>query len=98
MALITKKKIIYPINEPLRGYLREHERERSAIKYADLTRYSSAIPLYDNEGKDTLWETVLYDQADIEHIHHELKMVYSNLKSAGQIEIIDHLFIDRIDI
>ena len=25
-------------------------------------------------------------------------MVYSNLKSAGQIEVIDHLFIDRIDI
>ena len=98
MALITKKKIIYPINSTLRGYLQEHERERPAIKYADLTRYSSSIPLYDNEGKDTLWETVLYDRSELEHIHTDLKMVYSNLKSAGQIEIIDHLFIDRIDI
>ena len=98
MALITKKKIIYPINEPLRNYLFEHERERSGIRYADLTRYSSSIPLYDNDGKDTLWETVLFDQADLVHIHADLKMVYSNLKSAGQIEIIDHLFIDRIDI
>ena len=98
MALISKKKIIYPINEPLRSYLKDHERERSAIKYTDLTRYRTSIPLYDNEGNDTLWETVLYDPAEIEHIHSDLKMVYSNLKSAGQIEIIDHLFIDRIDI
>lgn len=98
MALITKKKIIYPVNEPLRNYLREHERETTSLKYSDLTRYSSSIPLYDNAGKDTLWETVLYDQADTTHIHADLKMVYSNLKSVGQIEIIDHLFIDRIDI
>ncbi len=98
MALITKKKIIYPINEALRAYLHEQERETTAIKYSDLTRYSSSIPLYDNTGKDTLWETVLYSPSDVDHIHRSLKMVYSNLKSAGQIEIIDHLFIDRIDL
>jgi hypothetical protein len=98
MALISKKKIIYPVNDQLRGYLRQQERESDAIDYDDLMRYSNSIPLYDNKGKDTLWETVLYDQAEIEHIHKNLKMVYSNLKSAGHIEIIDHLFIERIDI
>jgi hypothetical protein len=98
MALITKKKIIYPVNEPLREYLRQQERENPAIRYRDLTRYSNTIPLYDNAGRDTLWETVLYHQSEIDHIHKSLKMVYSNLKSAGQIEVIDHLFIDRIDI
>lgn len=98
MALITKKKIIYPINEPLREYLKHQERETKAISYSDLNRYSSSIPLYDNAGKDTLWETVLYSPAEVEHIHKSLKMVYSNLKSAGHIEVIDHLFIDRIDL
>jgi hypothetical protein len=98
MALITKKKLIYPINEPLREFLKHQERESDAICYDDLTRYSNSIPLYDHNGKDTLWETVLYDQAEVEHIHKNLKMVYSNLKSAGQIEVIEHLFIDRIDI
>jgi len=98
MALITKKKLIYPINEELRTYLRQQERESPAICYDDLTRYSNSIPLYDNTGKDTLWETVLYDQSEIEHIHKNLKLVYSNLKSAGQIEVIEHLYIDRIDI
>jgi hypothetical protein len=98
MAMITKKKLIYKINEPLREYLRHQERESTAICYDDLKRYSNSIPLYDHTGKDTLWETVLYDQSEVEYIHKSLKLVYSNLKSAGQIEVIDHLFIDRIDI
>lgn len=98
MALISKKKLIYPINDPLRDYLRQQQREKQAINYTDLTRYSSAIPLYDKNGKDTLWETVLYAPSDVEHIHRNLKIVYFNLKSAGQIEVIDHLFIDRIDL
>jgi len=98
MALITKKKLIYPINEALRDYLKQQEREADAIAYDDLTRYSNSIPLYDQKGIDTLWETVLFDQSEMDNIHLKLKMVYSNLKSAGQIEIIDHLFIDRIDL
>jgi hypothetical protein len=98
MAMISKKKLIYPINEPLRDYLRQQERVSESLCYDDLKRYSSSIPLYDQSGKDTLWETVLYDQSEIEHIHQSLKMVYSNLKSGGQIEVIEHLYIDRIDI
>ena len=98
MAMISKKKLIYPINEPLRDYLRQQERVSESLCYDDLKRYSTSIPLYDQSGKDTLWETVLYDQSEIEHIHKSLKMVYSNLKSGGQIEVIEHLFIDRIDI
>ena len=75
MALITKKKIIYPVNAELRDYLKHQERESEAIRYDDLTRFSNSIPLYDNAGKDTLWETVLYDQSEIEHIHKNLKLV-----------------------
>ena len=98
MALITKKKLLYPINEQLRSYLADRERNSDAIDYEELTRYTSAIALYDSQGEDTLWETVLFSPSDMESIHLQLKMVYSNLKSSGQVEVIDHLFIDRIDI
>lgn len=98
MALITKKKVIYPINDQLREYLVHQERESEAISYDDLTRYNNSIPLYDHNGKDTLWETILFDQNDVEQIHLSLKQVYSHLKSGGQIDVIDHLYIDRIDI
>ncbi|MCF6361074.1 MAG: hypothetical protein L3J29_09980 [Cyclobacteriaceae bacterium] len=98
MALITKKKVLYPINDPLRAYLADHERNTDAIDYEELTRYNSSIALYDSHGVDTLWETVLFAPSDMESIHQQLKMVYSNLKSSGRLEVIDHLFIDRIDI
>ncbi len=98
MALITKKKLLYPINAPLRSYLADHERNADAIDYEELTRYTSAIALYDSHGTDTLWETVLFAPSDMESVHLQLKMVYSNLKSSGRVEVIDHLFIDRIDI
>jgi len=98
MALITKKKLLYPINDELRSYLEDHERNYAAIDYEELTRYTSAIALYDSHGVDTLWETVLFSASDMESIHVQLKKVYSNLKSSGQVEVIDHLFIDRIDI
>ncbi len=98
MALITKKKLIYPINDVLRSYLRNQERDAEAICYQELTRFRTTIPLYDKHGQDTLWETVLYEQSEIDHIHQSLKMVYSNLKSAGHIDVIKHLFIERIDI
>lgn len=98
MALITKKKILFPVNDALRAYLNEHERSSDAIDYEELARYSSSIPLYDSSGVDTLWETVLYAHNDMEGIHRQLKTVYANLTSSGNVEVIDHLFIDRIDI
>lgn len=98
MALITKKKVIYPINDQLREYLVHQERESEAICYDDLTRYTNSIPLYDHNGKDTLWETVLFDQREVTQIHNSLRHVYSHLKSGGKVDVIEHLYIDRIDI
>lgn len=98
MALITKKKLLYPVNGQLRAYLADHERNVDAIDYKELTRYNNTIALYDSQGVDTLWETVLFAPSDMGSIHLHLKKVYSNLKSSGKVEVIDHLFIDRIDI
>lgn len=98
MALITKKKLLYPINDELRAYLEDHERNSEAIDYEELTRFNNSIPLYDSHGVDTLWETVLFAPSEMESVHQQLKKVYSNLESSGNVEVIKHLFIDRIDI
>ncbi len=99
MAIISKKKKIYQVGPPLRKYLKNQNREiRLPITYDDLHRYNSSIALIDKNGKDTLWETVLYSQSEMESIHYSLKKIYAQLKSAGDVSVIDHLYIDRIDL
>lgn len=99
MAIISKKKNIYPIAEPLRKYLKNQNREIDLpITYEDLHRFSSSIALIDKNGKDTLWETVLYSQYEMASVHHNLKKIYAQLKAAGDISVFEHLYIDRIDL
>lgn len=99
MALIHKKKIPYPISACLREYLRNQGREKPIqITYADLVRYENSFTLYDKHGKDSLWETVLYTESESLQIHQGLKEVYSILKADGDVSLIEHLFVDRIDI
>jgi len=99
MAIISKKKITYKISPALRAYLKKHERDIPLpINYKDLLRYDNAIPLMDKHGKDTLWETVFYPQDDMKEIHHSLKTIYAILKADGDLSVMDHLFVDRIDL
>ncbi len=67
------------------------------ITYDDLKYFTQTIPVIDQSGKDTLWETVLYPEHEIESIHKALKYIYAQLKTAGDTEVQQHLFIDRID-
>lgn len=99
MAIIKKKKIIYKISKNLRDYLVNHFREHEInISYNDLMRYDSSIPLYDSHGTDTLWETVFYPQGDMKNIHDSLKYIYALLKADGDLSVIEHLFVDRVDL
>ncbi|WP_194973208.1 hypothetical protein [Aquiflexum lacus] len=99
MALISKKKIIYPISDGLRLFLQKYGREVDfPIHYHDLLRYSSSIPLYDYKDNDTLWETVFYAQSDREEIHYNVKKIYSLLKAEGDMSVMKHLYVDRIDL
>jgi len=99
MAIISKKKIPYDISPRLHKYLEKYSREIDLmIEYEDLLRYDNAIPLYDHKGNDTLWETVFFPQIDMEHIHYALKNIYAIMKAAGDMTVIDHLFIDRVDL
>jgi len=68
------------------------------IQYQDLLRFNSSIPLFDKDGTDTLWETVLYSQDDMEHIYQSLKKMYAILKANGDMSVMKHLIIDRIDL
>jgi hypothetical protein len=99
MALITKKKIQYQVSENLRSYLKRFGRQISLpLHYQDLLRYNNAIPLYDQNGKDTLWETVFYPQNELSHLNNSLKKIYSMLTADGDVSVIQHLYIDRVDI
>ena len=97
--MITNKKIPFKISKPLREYLIEYGREIAMpIKYTDLARYENSIPLYDKHGEDTLWVTVFYSQSDMADIHLSLKKMYAILQSDGDMSVIEHLYIDRIDL
>ena len=99
MALISKKKIIYPISAGLRRYLTQYGREVDIpIHYHELLRYTNSIALYDSKEQDTYWETVFYDQSDREEIHQNVKKIYALLKAGGDLSVMEHLYIDRIDL
>jgi len=99
MALISKKKIIYSISPGLRRYLIKYSREVDIpIHYHELLRYTNSIALYDSKDQDTLWETVFYDQSDREEIHLNVKKIYALLKAGGDMSVMEHLYVDRIDL
>ncbi|MFT4855880.1 MAG: hypothetical protein ACI9UV_000496 [Algoriphagus sp.] len=99
MALISKKKIIYKISPGLRRYLIKYSREVDIpIHYHELLRYTNSIALYDSKDQDTLWETVFYDQSDREEIHLNVKKIYALLKAGGDMSVMEHLYVDRIDL
>lgn len=95
---ISRKKPIYPIREPLYKYLKHYQREaRLPVTYNDLRGFREAVPLMDKKGKDTLWESPIYAPHEIERLHNGLKKVYAMLKASGNLRIVEHKYIDRID-
>lgn len=98
MALISKKKIPFKVQPPLKSYLKYYGRERKLpLQYADLLRFSTRIPLLNNNGEDTLWETVYYPPSEIQEIYDNLKIIYADLKTDGDASVLKHLVVDRVD-
>lgn len=94
----SKKKVPFPISSRLQKYLQAQNRAQSLpIQYQDLLRYNTSTPLMDLEGNDTLWETVYYSESDMRDINEALKLIYAYLKTDGDVEVLDHLTIARID-
>jgi hypothetical protein len=98
MKIISRKKKLFPISDPLLEYLKLYTRSRDLpVTYADLLRYQAATPLLDKNEKDTLWATCMYNHRDEDEINRGLTQIYSQLKAAGDQAITDHLIVERVD-
>lgn len=94
----SRKKPIIPASPFLFKYLRAHNREiRLPLQYEDLLRYSVSVPLLDQAGVDTLWETVYFDESDRREINDALANIYALLKMDGDTRALEHLNVARID-
>jgi len=94
----SRKKPIFPVGPELRGYLKRYGREaRLPVAYHDLLHFASAMPVTDKEGKDTLWETLVYDMNHWEFIREGLVKSYAILKTEGDLTFTPHLKVARVD-
>lgn len=79
-------------------YLEEYGRtENLPFVYNDLLRYNYSMPLTNKAGEDTLWETVFYVPGETEELNQRLVMTYAMMKVEGNITMMEHLYVDRID-
>ncbi len=96
--LPTQRKPSFPITSDLRGYLRRYKRERELpVTYERLRAFQEVIPLTDENGKPTLWDTVIYDANEMPALNEALKEVYAWLKVDGDRSVVGHLYVDRVD-
>lgn len=96
--LPTRRKPSFPINPDLRSYLRRYRRERELpVTYERLRAFHEVIPLTDENGQPTLWDTVIYDANEMPALNEALKEVYAWLKVDGDLSVVSHLYVDRVD-
>ncbi|MEN9840498.1 MAG: hypothetical protein RL376_298 [Verrucomicrobiota bacterium] len=93
-----QKKPSFPVGDVLRSYLLRTRRERELpVSYDRLRRFADSVPLTDRRGRPTLWESVFYDRLDMQALHEDLKRVYAILRVDGDLSVMQHLYVDRID-
>jgi hypothetical protein len=94
----TEKKPSFPIRNELRAYLRRFRRERELpVTYDRLRDFHEAIPLSDDNGRPTLWDTVIYNSREMPALNEALKQIYAWLKVDGDFSVVNHLYVDRVD-
>ena len=95
----TKRKPSFPVGGELRRYLARYRRERELpVSYERLRDFTEVIPLTDDAGRPTLWDTVIYNANDMAALNEDLKRVYALLKVDGDLSVVSHLYVDRVDI
>lgn len=95
---VTRKKPPFPVSPDLLGYLRRYKRERDlSVTYERLRAFQEVIPLTDEKGKPTLWDTVIYDANEMSELNEALKEIYAWLKVDGDLSVVSHLYVDRVD-
>lgn len=94
----SRKKPLYPVQNALRGYLKNYGREiKLPVTYKDLMHFNYSVPLKDKKGNYTDWENTLYDSRDWEYIREGLVKIYAILKTEGDLRFSKHLDVARID-
>lgn len=95
---ISRKKPIFPISEPLKQYLADYQRQvKFPASYKEMMHFQESVPLLDKEGRDTLWEVPVYPPHIIGPLYDSLKRTYAELKASGNLRIVQHKEIERID-
>lgn len=95
---ISRKKPPFPVTDELRKYLKNYERGiQLPISYDELRDFREAVPIVDQNGEHTLWESPIYHSSEIERIHHRLREVYALLKASGNLRVVEHKYIDKIE-
>ncbi|AOM78691.1 hypothetical protein [Pedobacter steynii] len=95
---ISRKKPVFPVSPALQKYLKSYQREaKLPITYDDLLMFNESYPIMDKNGKDTLWEGPIYPSDHLEELHNGLKVIYANLKASGNLRIVQHKYIDKIE-
>ena len=96
--MISKKKISYPVGDGLRKYLKNYGRcAKISLDYPELCRFSDAVPLESRHQERSCWISVSYPAWEQREINLQLLQVYAALKADGDIRLIEHLTVDRID-
>ena len=94
----SRKKPMYPVNKFFRAYLKHHGREvKLPVSYNDLLRFTFSVPIKDKNGKDTLWEKMIYDKREWDFIRDGLVKIYAILKTEGDFSFTNHLDVARVD-
>lgn len=94
----SRKKVPFPVSEELQEFLTEYGRYADLpVHYQDLLRYSVSVALLDNDGNDTLWETVYYEESERAELYRALTEIYALLKTDGDTDVLQHLTVARID-
>lgn len=95
---ISRKKPIFPVSSALQKYLKTYQRDaKLPITYNDLLMFTESYPIMDKHGKDSLWEAPIYAAGQLEELHNGLKIIYANLKASGNLRIVQHKYIDRVE-
>jgi hypothetical protein len=96
--IATRRKPSFPVGDGLRSYLRRYKRDRELpITYERLRDFHEVIPLADADGRPTLWDTVIYSAEEMPALNEALKQVYALLKVDGDLSVVQHLYVDRVD-
>jgi hypothetical protein len=94
----SKKKPAFPVGQNLLRYLKKYNRATELpLRYEDLLRHEISVPLLNERGQDTLWETVQYPPSEKQELYRALTYIYSLIKAGGDLDILNHLTVARID-